>query len=128
MSVKFDFEDLVVYQKAIDFADIAYRATKHFPDDERYGLSSQFQRAATGIALNIAEGTGGTKAEFKRFVRIALRSARECVAITEVASRTGYFDETQREFLREKLAELSRMLTGLAKSLRAGKDKDKEKE
>jgi len=119
MSVKFDFEDLVVYQKAIDFAEVVYRATKHMPDEERYGLKSQFQRAATGIALNIAEGTGGTKTEFKRFIRMATRSVRECVAIAEIAFRAEYFDKKQREYLREKLAELARMLAGLAKSLEA---------
>jgi len=123
MAVKFDFEDLQVYRKAIAFADIAYKATKHMPEEERFGLASQLQRAATGIALNIAEGTGGTKTEFKRFLRMATRSVRECVAITEVASNAGYFDKAQREFLRERLADLARMLSGLAKSLGSVKTK-----
>lgn len=58
--IKFKFEDLQVYQKALDFVDIAYNITKKFPEIERYGLTSQFIRAAVSIALNIAEGSGDT--------------------------------------------------------------------
>ena len=113
----FDFEDLVVYQKAIDFVEIAYKASDHMPTSEGYGLKSQLQRAATSVPLNIAEGSGGTETEFRRYVRDARRSVRECVAITEVASRRGYFDGRQKQFLRDCLIELSRMLSGLHRSL-----------
>jgi four helix bundle protein len=119
--VRFEFETLTVYQKAIDLVEIAYKASAHMPVQEMYGLRSQLQRAATGIALNIAEGTGGTKTEFRHYLQMAVRSVRECVAITEVATRVGYFKDRQKEFLRERLAELARMLTGLRKSVKKDK-------
>lgn len=125
MNVRFDFEDLLVYQKAIEFADVVYKATRRMPEEERHGLASQFQQAGTGIALNLSEGSGGTKTEFKRFIRMAGRSVRECVAITEIASRADYFDRNQRDFLRERLAELSKMLSGLSKSLSIARPKER---
>lgn len=57
---KFKFEDLKVYQKALDFVDEVYQVTKSFPKEELYGLSSQYKRAAVSVPLNIAEGAGDT--------------------------------------------------------------------
>ncbi len=53
--VKFSFEELRVYQKSLDFVDEVYKITKEFPNDERFGLTTQYRRAAQSIALNIAE-------------------------------------------------------------------------
>ncbi len=115
--VRFEFENLVVYQKSLDFVKIVHRAVCRFPRDERYELSSQFRRAAMSICLNIAEGSGGSTAQFRHFIGIAYQSVCECVAATDVATRFGYCDSTQREFLRECLDELARMLSGLRGSL-----------
>ena len=62
VKVKFAFEDLKVYQKALDFVDSVYSISSTFPKEEKYGLASQFTRASTSIALNIAEGAGDTDA------------------------------------------------------------------
>lgn len=53
----FKFEDLQVYQKAMDFGEVANELALNFPKHELYALSSQFRRAADSIALNISEGT-----------------------------------------------------------------------
>ena len=53
----FNFEKLDVWQKAIQFADSVYRVTKAFPEDERFGLTSQMRRSAVSISSNIAEGS-----------------------------------------------------------------------
>ncbi len=66
--IKFKFEDLKVYQKALDFIDITYQLTNHFPKNEDYALSSQFRRASISIALNIVEGSGNTNAQFNRLL------------------------------------------------------------
>lgn len=64
---RFDFEKLNVYQKALEYIDFVYKLTEKFPKEEQFGLTSNFRRAAQSIALNIGEGSGGTKAEFKNF-------------------------------------------------------------
>lgn len=88
--VKFAFEDLKVYQKALDFVDIAYLFSSAFPKEEKYGLSSQFTRAATSIALNIAEGAGDTDAQFNRFLNVAIDSVKECVVCSTIAKRQNF--------------------------------------
>lgn len=65
------FEDLVMYQKALDFADLVYEQILVFPKEETYRLSSQFIRASDSIALNIAEGYSSTKPNFNKYLQIA---------------------------------------------------------
>jgi four helix bundle protein len=78
---KFNFENLRVYQDALDFSKQVYKSSRKFPKDEIFGLMSQFWRAASSIPLNIAEGSGLTKTEFKNFLRRARGSVCECVTI-----------------------------------------------
>jgi four helix bundle protein len=113
----FEFEKLRVYQKALEFIDLVYEITKLFPNEERFCLIDQFRRAAVSIALNIAEGSGGTKTEFKHFLIIARRSSRECVAVLEISFRQGYITPDIKQNLRSNLADMSKMITGLVKSL-----------
>jgi len=87
---KFDFENLKVYQRSLEYIDFVYKITKGFPKTETFSLIDQLRRASISICLNIAEGSGGSKVEFKRFLKIARRSIRECVAITEVSSRQEF--------------------------------------
>ena len=88
-----------------------------YPKVERFGLIDQFRRAAVSIVLNIAEGSGGTKTEFKHFLIIARRSVRECVAVIEVSFRQEYVTLETKQKLRSDCADISRMITGLLKSL-----------
>ena len=117
----FIFEDLKVYEKALDFIDFVYVLTRRFPKEETYGLQDQFRRAAISICLNIAEGSGGSRQEFCRFIKISIRSLRECVAIGEIACRQGFLASENRKKIRKDCAELSRMLSGLIKSLHTKK-------
>ena len=114
---KFNFEKLIVYQKALDYIDFVYGITKTFPKEEVFGLSSQFQRASCSIALNIGEGSAGTKAEFKNFIRISYRSVNECVVCSSIAARRNYLDKELEQKSRGQLTEISRMLSGLRNSL-----------
>lgn len=117
-NAKFNFEDLKVYQKALDFIDEVYDVTETFPKVEIYRLTSQFVRASTSIALNISEGSGASDAEFNRYLQIAINSARECVTCSTIAFRRKYINETTNNSFRNKLAELSKMITGLQKHLK----------
>ena len=114
----FKFEDLKVYQKALDYVDEVYDLTKKFPKDERYGLTSQFKRAAVSISLNIAEGAGDTNAQFNRYLQIAWDSAKECVVCSTIARRQKIITEKEDIDMRVKLAELSKMIVSLQKYLK----------
>lgn len=115
---KFNFENLKVYQKALDYVDLVYTYTEDFPKNEIYGLTSQFKRASNSIALNIGEGSGGTKNEFINFIRISYRSMEECVVCTTLAHRRKFIDEKQFLESRTKLLEIAKMLSGLKKSIK----------
>jgi len=114
----FKFEYLKVYQKALDYVDEVYDLTKKFPKDERYGLTSQFKRAAVSISLNIAEGAGDTNAQFNRYLQIAWDSAKECVVCSTIARRQKIITEKEDIDMRVKLAELSKMIVSLQKYLK----------
>src|SRR3972149_11961052 len=113
---KFDFENLKVYQKALEYVDFVYKVTKGFPKTEIFSLIDQFKRASISICLNIAEGSGGSKVEFSRFLKIARRSVRECVSITEISYRQKFIDDEFKQRSRRFCVELSKMVNGLMKS------------
>ncbi len=121
---RFDFENLKVYQKSLEYIDFVYGITRDFPKDEVFSLTNQFRRASVSICLNIAEGSGGSKAEFNQFLKISRRSVRECVAVTEISFRRNFISTEGKKQSRVFCLELSRMLNGLMKSL---KNKDSEK-
>jgi four helix bundle protein len=112
------FEKLVVWQKAMDFSQKVYAATRGFPRDEVYGLTSQFRRAATSIPLNIAEGSAcKTRKEFVQFLHIALRSLYEVVTVIRLSGRFGYLTNAESAALERDIAEVGRLLQGLINSL-----------
>jgi four helix bundle protein len=114
----FNFEKLEVWQKAIDFADLIYSETRAFPSDERFGLTNQLRRAAVSISSNIAEGSSrSSKSDFARFVEIATGSVFEVVSQAFIAQRQSFLSEDQFREIYADAEELSRMLSGLRKSL-----------
>lgn len=87
----FKFEKLEVWQMALNYIDLIYEMANKLPDHERFNLQSQITRAATSVALNIAEGsTGQTDPEQNRFLGLALRSLIETVACQRVIKRRRY--------------------------------------
>lgn len=113
----FNFENLNVYQKALDFVKLVYVATKGFPQEEIFGLTNQLRRAAVSITLNIAEGSAQTKKGFRKFIDIARGSVFECVAILQISQDLGYIGAQKLEQLRTDLVTISKMLSGLKRSL-----------
>lgn len=95
----FKFEQLRVWQEAIEFSGVISELAAGFPKEELFILSSQIKRAADSVALNIAEGsTGQTNAEFKRFLGMAIRSAIEVVSCIYIAKRRKIIN--QQDFKR----------------------------
>ena len=114
----FNFEKLDVWQKAIDFADLIYNETRAFPREERFGLTNQLRRAAVSISSNIAEGSSrSSKNDFARFTEIAAGSVFEAVSQAFIARRQDFLSEDQFRKIYADAEELSRMLSGLRKSL-----------
>ena len=114
----FKFENLTVYQKSLEFIDTIYSITVKFPKEEQFRITSQFIRAAHSIALNIADGSGGTNPEFKNFLRISKRSTRECIVCLTIALRQNYITTEDELEIRMKAVEISKMLNGLIKSIK----------
>lgn len=113
----FKFEDLQVYQKAMDFGEVVDVIVKKFPAYELYALSSQFRRAADSIALNIAEGYPGSEAQFVKHINYAIYSANECVSCSTKAKRRKYIDFDEDEENRKLISELTRMMSSLRKKI-----------
>lgn len=118
MPVK-DYRELIVWQKAMDLVELVYRATDGFPQKELYGLTAQMRRAAVSIPSNIAEGQGRySTRDFLHFLSIARGSLKEVETQIIIAERLGYLDQRVRSNLLELTAEVSRLISGLASSLR----------
>ena len=113
----FRFEDLQVWQKAMDLCEEINQITKKFPKDEIYVLTSQIKRAADSVVLNIAEGsTGQTKSVFKLFLTYSLRSAIEVVSCLFIAKRRNYIEEERFKVLYNEYETLVKMITALRNS------------
>ncbi|RKY24765.1 MAG: hypothetical protein DRP62_03000 [Planctomycetota bacterium] len=113
----FNFENLDVYNEAVDFVNDVYSLTKAFPKDEMFGLTSQLRRAAVSIPLNISEGSARSKKDFSRFIDIARGSIFECVAALRISLKQCYLDQKKFVDLEDKLTDLSKMLSGLKNSM-----------
>lgn len=90
----YKFEQLEVWKLAVDYLDLIYKIAETLPRSEDYNLKSQITRAATSIALNIAEGSQGqSDAEQARFLGMAIRSLVETVACQKIIQRRGYIQD-----------------------------------
>ena len=113
----FAFEKLVVYQKAISFADEICTLTRELPRGYFF-LADQLNRAALSIAANIAEGNGRfTKPDRRNFFGIARGSVQECVPLLELAVRQKLLHLGRHQQLKADLEEIARMLSGLINGL-----------
>jgi four helix bundle protein len=122
-SVITNYRDLQVWRKALDWAEAIYRATGRWPREERFGLISQVRRSALSVASNIAEGAARrSTGEFLQFVGIAQGSLAEAETQLLLAQRLGYLAGRDASALLGAAAEISRMLAGLASSLRRRKN------
>ena len=114
----FRFEDLQVWQKAIDLGEQINQLAKNFPKEEIYVLTSQIKRAADSVVLNIAEGsTGQSKSVFKMFLSYSLRSAIEVVSCLFIAKKRGYINDSLFSELYSEYEILVKMITALKNSI-----------
>jgi four helix bundle protein len=112
------FSDLRVWQKAHELTLDVYAVTRLFPNEERYGLTSQLRRAASSIPANIAEGCGrrGPR-DFSRFLQIAAGSACELEYHLLLARDLSLLDAQTYQSLHDDVNGIKRMLNSYSQKL-----------
>lgn len=107
-----DYRNYLVWKKAYELGLLVYKFSKDFPNEEKYGLTSQLRRAGISVSLNIAEGCGrGSNEDFKRFLHIALGSLKETGCLLNFAKDLGFIDSVELPL--SLCNEVERMLNSL---------------
>lgn len=114
-----DFRSLKVWEKAHLLTLEIYKATQHYPVDERFGLTSQMRRSSSSIPTNIAEGCGRHgDAELKRYMVIGMGSANELEYQLLLSKDLGYIEVDIYQYLHERLIEVKKMLSSFVMKLK----------
>lgn len=107
------FEDIIAWQKARVFIQHVYTVTKQFPDDEKFGMISQFRRAAVSIAANIAEGYKRLGKDDKlRFLNYSQGSLEECRCYIYLSCDFNYISFAEADNMINEIEETSKLLNG----------------
>ena len=110
--VSFSFQNILAWQKSHEFTKLVYDITKCFPEEEKFGLTAQFRRAAVSIGANIAEGYKKlSKADKLRFLNIAEGSMAECMNYIILSKDLKMIDEIQYNQLKDSIESAGKLLT-----------------
>lgn len=113
------FENLKIWQKAMDVVENSYRLTSTFPKEEKFGLISQIRRSAVSIPSNIAEGAGrNSNGEFIQFLGIANGSSFELLTQLYLSERLNLITEEKVRPIINEVLEVTKMNYSLQKSLK----------
>ncbi len=112
------YRDLIVWQKSMDIVTLVYKISKLFPDNEKFGLTSQIKRSSVSVPSNIAEGYGRnyTK-DYIRFLNIARGSLYEMQTQLQVALNLSFVDESALDEINSLSKEVEKMLNSLISKL-----------
>ena len=117
--VKFHFQDLEVWQLAIEIADELFDIADNLENRKLYRFAEQLRGAGMSISNNISEGSGSNSSkDFAHFLNIAKRSTFENANIVILLNRRGFITSEQEDDLLEKLDKLSRKIENLRKTLK----------
>jgi four helix bundle protein len=111
------FEDLIVWQKAIDLPVHVYKCTASFPKEEMFGLTSQIRRASNSVSLNISEGSVKSTRTFILQLKNALGSVNEVLSAGILATYLDFLPSSKLEEIRKNVVEITKMLNSLISSL-----------
>ena len=115
-----NFRTLKVWEKSHGLTLAVYEATRKFPRDELYGLTSQLRRSSSSIPANIAEGCGRSgNPELARFLHIAMGSASELEYHLLLAKDLSILNDSDYNQLAAEVTGVKRMLTSFIKKLKA---------
>jgi four helix bundle protein len=113
-----DYTKILAWQRADDLTVAIYEATRSFPKEEVYALTSQVRRAAYSVPANIVEGSSRESLkDYLHFLHIARGSLSETRYFVHLAGRLGYLKADQRRLLAEASEETLRVLAGLIRSV-----------
>ena len=116
------FREVMAWQKAHAFVLAFYKTKPMFPDDEKFALVPQFQRAAVSIAANIAEGYKKvSKADKLRFFNIAQGSLEECRYYIILSHDVGYYPQDVANDMWAKIEEAAITLHSYCEAIKANK-------
>lgn len=116
-------EDIKIWHMAIDLSTEIYRIVANFPNDERFGLSSQIKRSAVSIASNIAEGAGrNSDNEFNHFLGVAVGSSYELLTQILIAAKLALIEKNDAEDIYIRLTQIQKMIYGFQRKLTKNKN------
>lgn len=117
---KFSFEELEVWQKAVEFAKMVIELTEKIDTDRKhYRLIEQLEAASSSVAMNIAEGKGRfSKKEFVQFLYIARGSLYETITLLIIFHKKNWINEIQLEEIKSFGDEIGKMLSSLINSIK----------
>jgi len=116
------FREVMAWQKAHEFVLAFYKTKRYFPDDEKFALVPQFQRAAVSIAANIAEGYKKvSRADKLRFFNIAQGSLEECRYYIILSHDVGYYPQDVANDMWAKIEEAAITLHSYCEAIKANK-------
>ena len=114
-----NYKNVVAWQRAHELTLIVYRHTRYFPNEERFGLTSQLRRAAYSVPANISEGSGrDTNKDYLRFLVISLGSLKEVEYFLLLARDLEYLNKDEYDQLSEMVNATFGALQGLIKVVR----------
>ncbi|MDA3928628.1 MAG: four helix bundle protein [Prolixibacteraceae bacterium] len=113
-----NYREMKIWQKGRILVKEVYLITQTFPKEERFGLTSQAQRAAVSIPLNISEGAGrGTNKDFNNFLDMARGSVNELETLIFLSNDLEYINSETTNLLLQKTEELSKMIVAFQAKL-----------
>jgi four helix bundle protein len=114
----FRYQKFPVYQEIKNYIKSIYSISTKFPKEEQFGITNQLRRAATSIALNVAEGSDrGSDKDFQRFIQMAIGSLNETAAIFDLALELGFIDQQNYDIMISQAEKIVKQLSGFRKSL-----------
>ncbi len=106
-----NYRELKIWQRSMDLCEQVYKVSISFPNEERFGLTSQIKDCATSIPSNIAEGAGrSTNKQFKYFLEIAMGSDNELQTRIELARRISYLNDADAFQLTDEALQIYKMI------------------
>lgn len=116
MSEIITYKDLIVWQKSIALVSDVYKLVRSFPDDEKYGLSSQIKRSSVSVPSNIAEGYGrSSRKNYIQLLGISRGSLFELETQILIGKKLNFINNSEE--IDNTITEISKMLNSLISKL-----------